>query len=173
MTTSSNPSSSTLLARISTILAVSALTLGLAACDKAQEPPTVGQRLDSAVQKADQAADDAKIKAGQALQTTENKLEQGAAKVENAANQAGDAIKEAAHSAGALADDASITARISAELAKDPELSAIKIDVDTKAGDVRLTGPAPSQAAKDRATSLAQAVEGVKAVNNELIVGKS
>jgi len=161
------------LARISTVLAVTAISLGLAACDKAQEPPTVGQRLDSAVQKADQATEDAKVKAEQALNTTEAKLEQGANKVENAANQAGEAMKDAAHSAGALADDASITARISAELAKDPDLSAIKIDVDTKAGAVRLSGPAPSQAAKDRATSLAQAVEGVKSVDNALVVGKS
>lgn len=161
------------LARVSTILAVTALSLGLAACDKAQEPPTVGQRLDSAVQKVDQASEDAKVKAEQALSTTEAKLEQGATKVESAANQAGEAMKDAAHSAGALADDASITARISAELAKDPDLSAIKIDVDTKAGAVRLSGPAPNQAAKDRATSLAQAIEGVKSVDNELVVGKS
>lgn len=161
------------LARISAILAVSALTLGLAACDKAKEPPTVGQQLDSAVQKADQAATDAKIKAEQALQATENKLEQGANKAENAAQQAGESMKNAANSAGAMADDASITARISAELAKDPDLSALKIDVDTKAGAVRLSGPAPTQAAKDRATSLAQGVEGVKSVDNELMVGKS
>ena len=161
------------LVRISAVLAVTALALGLAACDKAQEPPTVGQQIDSAVQKADQAADDAKIKAEQALNTTETKLEEGANKLENAAHQAGDAMKDAGNSAGALIDDASITAKISAELAKDPDLSALKIDVDTKAGEVRLSGPAPSQAAKDRATSLAQAIEGVKSVNNELAVGKS
>ncbi|AVO42425.1 BON domain-containing protein [Simplicispira suum] len=160
-------------ARISTIVAVTALSLGLAACDKAQEPPTAGQRLDSAIQKTDQAAEDAKIKAEQALQATENKLDQGAAKVESAAQDAGASIKSAANSAAALADDASITARISAELAKDPDLSAIKIDVDTKAGAVRLSGPAPSEAAKDRATSLAKSIEGVTSVNNELVVGKS
>ena len=36
--------------RIASILAVSALALGLAACGKTEEP-TVGQRLDSAVKK--------------------------------------------------------------------------------------------------------------------------
>ncbi|MGP1628719.1 MAG: BON domain-containing protein [Giesbergeria sp.] len=159
--------------RISTLLAVTAMALGLAACDKAKEPPTVGQRLDSAVQNADQAAADAKVKAQQALQTTEQKLEQGANKVESEANKAGDAMKNAANSAVAVADDASITAKISTELAKDSELSAIKIDVDTQAGAVRLSGPAPSQAAKDRASTLAKAVEGVKSVDNELVVGKS
>lgn len=160
-------------ARMSAIVAVTALSLGLAACDKAQEPPTVGQQLDSAVQKADQAGDEAKAKAEQAMDATQAKMAEGANKVENAADRAGEAMKDAAHSAGALADDAAITAKISAELAKDPDLSAIKIDVDTTAGVVRLSGPAPSQAAKDRAATLAQSVEGVKSVNNELVVGKS
>ena len=160
-------------ARVSAIVAATALSLGLAACDKAQEPPTVGQQLDSAVQKADQASEDAKVKAEQAMDATQAKLAEGANKAENAAERAGETVKDAAHSAGALMDDASITAQISAELAKDPDLSAIKIDVDTTAGAVRLSGPAPSQAAKDRAASLAQAVEGVNSVNNELIVGKS
>ena len=159
--------------RVSAIVALTALSLGLAACDKAQEPPTAGQRLDSAIQQTDQAAADAKVKAEQALQTTENKLDQGAAKVESAAQNAGESMKNAANSAAALADDASITARISAALAKDPDLSAIKIDVDTKAGAVRLSGPAPSEAAKDRASNLAKSVEGVTSVNNELVVGKS
>lgn len=154
------------LTRMCSVLAVSAIAFGLAACNKAQEPPTVGQKLDSAVQKADQAAEDAKAKAEQALSSAGNK-------VESAANQAGDAMKEAAQSAATLTDDAAITAKISAALAKDPDLSAIKIDVDTKDGAVRLSGPAPSQAAKDRAGSLAQAVEGVHSVNNELVVGKS
>lgn len=166
-------SPTTTMTRMATLLAVTAMSLGLAACDKAQEPPTVGQQLDKAVQKVDQAAEDAKVKAEQAMRTTENKMEQGANKLENAAGNAGDAVKNAAHSAGVLVDDAAITAKISTELAKDPELSAIKIDVDTQAGTVHLSGPAPSQAAKDRASSLAQTVEGVKSVNNDLVVGKS
>lgn len=152
-------------ARASTIIAVTALSLGLAACDKAQEPPTVGQKIDAAIQKTDQAATDAKIKAEQALNNAENKLEVGAA-------NASAAVQDATASASALANDATITARVSAEFAKDPDLSAIRIDVDTQAGAVRLTGPAPSQAAKDRATALAQGVDGVVSVNNELAVNK-
>lgn len=152
-------------ARASTIIAVTALSLGLAACDKAQEPPTVGQKIDAAIERTDQAAADAKIKAEQALNNTENKLEAGAA-------NASAAVKDATASASALANDATITARVSAEFAKDPDLSAIRIDVDTQAGAVRLTGPAPSQAAKDRATALAQGVDGVVSVNNELAVNK-
>ena len=47
--------------RIVHILAVSALAMGLAACGK-NEPPTVGQRLDSAVEKTEQAAAEARAK---------------------------------------------------------------------------------------------------------------
>ena len=45
--------------RVASMLAVSALALGLMACSKTEEP-TVGQRLDSAVEKTEQAAADAR-----------------------------------------------------------------------------------------------------------------
>ena len=48
--------------RVASLLAVSALALGLAACSKTEEP-TVGQRLDSAVEKTEQAAADARARA--------------------------------------------------------------------------------------------------------------
>ena len=67
--------------RITSILAVSALALGLAACGKTEEP-TVGQRLDSAVEKTEQAAADARVKAESAMQSAETKMEQGAANAE-------------------------------------------------------------------------------------------
>ena len=63
-----------------------------------------------------------------------------------------------------------ITASVNARLAKDPDLSALRINVDTKDGAVTLTGPAPSQSAKDRAATLAREVEGVKSVTNNLSV---
>ncbi len=150
-------------ARTSSAVAVIALTFGLVACDKAQEPPTVGQQVDSAIQNTEQAAMDAKINAEQALSNAGNTMD-------SASTDAGAAITSAANSASDLAEDASITAQVSAELAKDADLSAIKIDVDTQNGAVRLSGPAPSQAAKDRASTLAESVKGVVSVNNELIV---
>eukprot|EP01041_Mallomonas_annulata_P025120 gene25120-46081_t len=48
--------------RVASLLAVSALALGLAACGKTEEP-TVGQRLDSAVEKTEQAAADPRANA--------------------------------------------------------------------------------------------------------------
>ena len=67
-------------------------------------------------------------------------------------------------------DDIGITASISSQFAKDPDLSAIKIDVDTKNGAVTLNGPAPTAAAKDKASTIAKAVKGVISVDNKLMV---
>ncbi|HEY9223039.1 MAG TPA: BON domain-containing protein, partial [Variovorax sp.] len=67
-------------------------------------------------------------------------------------------------------DDMAITASVSSSLAKDPELSAARIDVDTQGGVVKLQGPAPSAAAKARAGDIARAVKGVSSVDNQLDV---
>ncbi|CAN7385220.1 BON domain-containing protein [Acidovorax delafieldii] len=148
--------------RVASILAVSALALGLAACNKTEEP-TVGQRLDSAVEKTEQAAADARVKTEGAMQNAETKMEQGAANAEASA-------KQAANSAKGVIDDATITAQVSAGLAKDPDLSAVKINVDTVNGKVTLNGPAPSTVARDRAETIAKGVSGVTSVNNQLVV---
>ena len=147
--------------RIASILAVSALALGLAACGKTEEP-TVGQRLDSAVEKTEQAAADARVKAESAMQSAETKMEQGAANAEATA-------KDAANTAKGAIDDATITAQVNAGLAKDPDLSALKINVDTVNGKVTLNGPAPSTVARDRAEAIAKSVTGVTSVNYQLV----
>lgn len=151
--------------RIASILAVSALALGLTACGKTEEP-TVGQRLDSAVEKTEQAAADARVKAESAIQSAETKMEQGAANAEGTA-------KDAANTAKGAIDDATITAQVNAGLAKDPDLSALKINVDTVNGKVTLNGPAPSTVARDRAETIAKSVTGVTSVNNQLVVTAS
>ena len=146
--------------RICSILAVTAMAFGLSACNQ-QEQPTVGQKLDSAVQKAEQAAADAQSTAQSALKDAETKVQEGAAKVQSSAQEMGGAAL------GAV-DDATITAQVSAGLAKDPELSALKIDVDTRAGAVTLTGPVPHASARERAEAIAKGVKGVVSVANHL-----
>ncbi|MBI3369988.1 MAG: BON domain-containing protein, partial [Burkholderiales bacterium] len=49
-------------------------------------------------------------------------------------------------------------------------LSALRIDVDTNNGNVRLSGVAPSVTARERASRLAAAVKGVNSVDNRLEV---
>ena len=155
--------------RIAGLLAVTALAFGLSACDKMKEP-TVGQKIDAAVEQTEKAAAEAKAKAQQALESAGAKVEQGAVKAEAAAEGAGDAARQAGNAVLEKMDDAAITAQVSAGLAKDPTLSAIKIDVDTRDGVVTLNGPAPTQEAKDRATAIAQGVKGVSSVMNQLSV---
>jgi osmotically-inducible protein OsmY len=97
------------------------------------------------------------------MQRAENKMEQGAASAEATA-------KDAANAAKGAMDDAAITAQVSAGLAKDPDLSAVKINVDTVHGKVTLNGPAPSTVARDRAETIAKGVSGVTSVSNQLVV---
>lgn len=140
-----------------------AVLLALSACGKQNEDRTVGQQIDSAVAKTEQVAKDATSEAKSSMASAEAKIEQSTA-------QAKESAKEAAATMGEKFDDASITASVSAGLAKDPELSAIKIDVDTKNGVVHLSGPAPTTNARERATEIAKAVKGVNSVNNQLTV---
>jgi len=71
---------------------------------------------------------------------------------------------------GDRVSDAVITTTVNAELAKDPSLSALKIDVDTTDGRVVLHGSAPTEIARERATTLASNVKGVVSVDNQLVV---
>lgn len=66
--------------------------------------------------------------------------------------------------------DAGITAAVKTALAADPALSALKIDVTTTDGMVRLSGPAPDDKARERARMLAAAPDGVTSVDNRLVV---
>ncbi len=129
-----------------------AAVFALSACDRNADERTAGERLDGAVasteQRADELGNDVRRETGEARN-----------EVTAAANQAGDKMK-----------DAAITTKVNAELARDNDLSALKIDVDTSDGRVVLKGTAPSAAARDRATSVAQGVEGVVSVDNQLTV---
>jgi hyperosmotically inducible periplasmic protein len=66
--------------------------------------------------------------------------------------------------------DAGITAAVKAALVADPALSAIAIDVDTRDGVVALSGTAPDFKARERASVLAAAPQGVRGVENNLVV---
>lgn len=119
---------------------VGAMTL--TACGRADEPraaQTVDETIAKVEQKSEAAADAAR----------------------NAAAQAGDKV-------AAVARDAAITAEINAALARDPGLSALRVDVDTSDGHVVLHGSAPDAAARERATRLAANVKGVTVVDNQM-----
>lgn len=72
--------------------------------------------------------------------------------------------------AGQAIDDATIGTRLKAALAADPELSALKINVDTTQGAVRLRGEVKSVQLRRKAEDLARRIDGVKSVDNQLMV---
>ncbi len=137
---------------IPALLTIIAATVALSACDRAGDSTTAGQKVDRAVASTERTADHAKAD-----------MKDAAADAKQATNSAGTAVADTARDIG-------ITAKVNAELAKDSSLSAIKIDVDTKGGNVSLSGTAPNEEARKRAESLATGIEGVVAVDNRLVV---
>jgi hyperosmotically inducible periplasmic protein len=132
-----------------------AMLLALGACDRYGDSTagrTPADRTEQATSRATEETRDA------------------AARARAQADKAADKTKAMGASAGDKVDDATITTKVNAELAADKDLSAIKIDVDTKDGVVTLTGPAPSASARERATEIAKNVKGVTSVNNQLTV---
>ena len=67
--------------------------------------------------------------------------------------------------------DSVITAKVKAALAKEKDVSALHIKVDTDdKGVVQLSGTAKTQAEADRAVEIATGVEGVTSVSNKITV---
>jgi len=144
--------------------------VALAACEQ-REPPQPKVEPDNSVaakaeRKIDELRDDAKREIAEARQ----KAREVGREAKAGGEQASADVKQAADAAGDKVADAAITATVNAELAKDSSLSATKIDVDTAGGNVALRGSAPDVAARDRATSLAAHVKGVRSVDNQLVV---
>lgn len=134
------------------VITAAAAALMLGACSR-NDDRTVGQTIDGAIATTEQKAEEAKV-------ATERATDQMGQKIDNAAAKVGDAVS-----------DAAVTASIKADLAKDPGLSALAINVDTSNGRVMLSGKAPDAAARERATQLASAVKGVTSVENRLEIG--
>lgn len=163
------------------LLAVSAaaLALGLAACDRADDRTAATH--ESATGQNEQVARDSRDKtretAREARQETRDaarETRKDAREATAAADASMDRAAQDTRAMGAAAagkvDDATITAKVNAALAADRELSALRVDVDTRDGVVTLSGPAPTASAKERAAELALKVKGVASVNNQLTI---
>jgi hyperosmotically inducible protein len=172
-----------------------AVTLALlAACDRTASDGTVGQKLDRAVERTQRSLEQAGEKTRETLHenapAVEQKLSHAGREIEAATEKTVDRTREAvtdhtphdkasrdsagadrhARSGGASSSDLMITTSIKADLVKDPDLSALKIDVDTHDGVVTLNGLANDEAGKQRAERMAQGVKGVREVHNYLTV---
>ena len=67
-------------------------------------------------------------------------------------------------------DDAAITTKVKTAVLAEPGLKSLQINVDTKDAVVTLSGTVDSPELKSRAVQIAQGVQGVKSVNDNLSV---
>jgi osmotically-inducible protein OsmY len=165
--------------RAAVIAALAALTL--AGCNREPGDRTVGQKLDNAIdrtqQKLAEAGDKTSQKLAEANDKTQVALANAADKVVAKTGEAVTAVQApvaaGAAETGKAMTDTAITASIKTDFLKDPDLSILKIDVDTKSGVVTLNGLAGDEAARVRAEKMASAIKGVKEVRNFLVVKRA
>jgi len=131
-------------------LAVALGCVALAGCERAEKTSgnsdgaTVGQKVDRALAQTKEELARAGEQVKPTLERAGESIERGARQVKPTLDKAGEKIKEAAGS------DAAITASISADYLKDPDLSVFKIDVDTQDGVVTLNGVTDTPTARVR-----------------------
>lgn len=136
------------------ILGASLIGAGIAAAAVSSfyDTRTLGQRVDATVAASEQ--------------TVKNQVDGLREGTSEAARGGALATARVANALG----DAGITVAVKTALAADPALSAVKIDVSTTDGVVSLAGPAPDLKSRDRAEVLAAAPEGVRRVDNRLVI---
>jgi len=105
------------------------------------------------------------------VQKIDNRIEVGtrhsdAAMVDSAAHKA--AVTD--RSVGEKIDDASITAQLKYALGVRRSTSALKTEITTREGVVKITGTAQNGAEKDLVTQLAKNIDGVRDVQNDMTV---
>jgi len=83
---------------------------------------------------------------------------------------AGCSVASKQSSVGNYVDDATITTRVKTRFAEDPQVSAMRINVETLQGVVQLSGFATSSTEKARAAEVARQVPGVQEVRNGIMV---
>ncbi|HEX6827641.1 MAG TPA: BON domain-containing protein [Burkholderiales bacterium] len=87
-----------------------------------------------------------------------------------AALAAGCAGGKTQESTGEYIDDSTITTKVKTVMLKDPAVSSLVINVETYKGTVQLSGFARSEQERTRAVGLAQSVDGVKSVRNDIVI---
>jgi osmotically-inducible protein OsmY len=73
-------------------------------------------------------------------------------------------------STGQYVDDSVITSKVKAAIFNEPTLKSLEINVKTYQGVVQLSGFVDSDQSVKKAGDIAESIEGVKSVKNDLIV---
>ena len=91
-------------------------------------------------------------------------------KVDRATDKVASATERAATKTGAAVEDATITTKVKSAVLAEPGLKTLQIGVDTKEGVVTLSGTVDTPVLKDRAMQIAQQVDGVRSVVDNLSI---
>jgi hyperosmotically inducible protein len=97
-------------------------------------------------------------------------IDQPVTQVEKQIEANKEAVVDTVQTTTAVVDDSLITAKIKTAILSDELLRGSQVDVVTNNGIVKLSGTVASEAAVTSAISLANAIHGVKMVQNELLV---
>ena len=87
---------------------------------------------------------------------------------EKAATPASEPAPAAKTTVGTDIDDSTITTKVKSALLADADVKSFDIKVETRKGEVQLSGFVDNQAQIDRAIAVAKGVEGVKSVDNKM-----
>lgn len=71
-------------------------------------------------------------------------------------------------SVGTTIDDSVVTSKVKSALLADPDVKSFDLKVETRGGEVMLSGFVGNQAQVDRAIQVARGVEGVQVVSNKM-----
>ncbi len=123
------------------LIAFLSVVLGLVGCQKEGPAEETGKKIDQAAEKAGDKMDAAKA-----------------------------SLSERAERTGDYMDDSGITAKIKADILRDPSLKVLQIHVATTKGVVTLSGTVDSQLNIDRAVDLARGSQHVTSVENNLVL---
>lgn len=139
--------------KLSMIISLFAV-FGLASCQQEGPAEKAGKKLDRSVESAEQ------------------KIEQETEQAESKLDEIKESIMEKTEAGSKYIDDSVITMKIKAAILNDPLLKVAQIEVTTVDGVVQLSGTVDSQQSIDRAVELAKSQDGVKSVQNDLIVNE-
>lgn len=120
---------------------------------------------------AREAGADAARRAEDTAGSASDKAGDAAEKIGEAARATGDAAAQAVKDATPVVADAGITAAVKTRLLADPDVAGLRIDVDTKARVVTLTGTVKTAAQVTEAEKIARETPGVVRVVNNLKAG--
>jgi len=149
---------------LSALIFFSSPALAEQAADRAEKA------ADKAADRAQKAADKAADRAQQAADKADKAAERAADRAQQAADQAADKVEKSAKKAGGETSDSWLTAKTKIALYADSRVSGRQVNVETKNAVVILRGKVDSDTAKLAAAEVAQGIDGVKDVKNELRV---